>query len=1054
VADSSPITLEQAQRDYLAGNWGAARTVLESLTEPGPDALALLALCRVRLALERQQPGERVDGPGLQNHLHQPLADARFEAERAFALGWLAWLAEEAERAEGHLAACCRRLAADEPGADPTEAAYWLARVRVSLGRPAAVTDFEQVVRSRGGSPRATCWYVDLLWRAGQVERAEQVWKAVRANRKVAGIDEAALLEARVLLRHGEVPRAERVLAEARPAGGVAQVERHLLLAWILSQRRQVDQADALLRQAEEGPYPAGVLATWRQLFNLRHGLAAAQTSRELPAPTIPASAPLALWLRGQEARQAGRDEEAIRAYREAAADPGLRPFARYGLACLGQDDFDQVLAAQPGLFLAVRCRARTLIERFRLRQAAPGEVLGPLEQAARLGYHHPALDHFHALAHLLAGQPTAGDVAEFARQGPGEAAEVRGNRLRAALECAARRLAPAEALALVAGWPEGELSAHDPALRQTIGLQLLRLLLLTVPPCPPADRRAAAEALRARAERLLGDHPRLLLVGDWLRPLPADAPPLPGAADPLTRLWRLACELKEMQGAKDGNAWRDEVAGLRANVRLRPPAQVLLVYEARRRGDPVGLLRLLQEVDAWQAFPAGPPDLVLRVLKSLSAADADTPAWRRTLAGWLALWEPARWSPAARLVAVRSGIVPLHPETDDPPPGTPRTPWLLLQAAQAIGRGEAGVALQWVQRALREEPGLEGAGAHAEAVRRALPELERRARAQALAAVVRFTPEQPPLAPDLLAGAADLLQDDPSGRAILALAAQGDLAGAREALAALAQRADLPRPLVHHLALIFHRAALYGEDQGRAELADRCWRLAWPCWLRFLDSEDGEAEPRYRPLLGRLLDIHARYINDFLCQDQVDAARRHWNYVEGLASLASEGNPALRGELGEAVPRFRAELASSYLTVTWEVLKTGAVAEGWRADYEKGLGYLRRLLSLDRDNVRLLTALVEICGDWFLDCYNNEDPRTLCEQVERFTPFALKLARLVEGRPGEWAARAALAEFCKYRGFIAANPAERISLYREAVRFNPDNENVRQLLAEVEAKE
>ena len=38
----------------------------------------------------------------------------------------------------------------------------------------------------------------------------------------------------------------------------------------------------------------------------------------------------------------------------------------------------------------------------------------------------------------------------------------------------------------------------------------------------------------------------------------------------------------------------------------------------------------------------------------------------------------------------------------------------------------------------------------------------------------------------------------------------------------------------------------------------------------------------------------------------------------------------------------------------------------------------MRLLLSLDRDNGRLLTALVEICGDWFLDLYDTENVERL----------------------------------------------------------------------------
>ena len=106
-------------------------------------------------------------------------------------------------------------------------------------------------------------------------------------------------------------------------------------------------------------------------------------------------------------------------------------------------------------------------------------------------------------------------------------------------------------------------------------------------------------------------------------------------------------------------------------------------------------------------------------------------------------------------------------------------------------------------------------------------------------------------------------------------------------------------------------------------------------------------------------------------------------------------------------------------------------------------MSVLPRLLSLDRDNVRLLTAMVEICGEWFLDLYNAGDRSRLAEHVERFTPFASQLGRLSEDRPGDLAARAALSDFYKFRGFVAGDRAHKIELYRKALRFNPGNDNV-----------
>ncbi len=155
--------------------------------------------------------------------------------------------------------------------------------------------------------------------------------------------------------------------------------------------------------------------------------------------------------------------------------------------------------------------------------------------------------------------------------------------------------------------------------------------------------------------------------------------------------------------------------------------------------------------------------------------------------------------------------------------------------------------------------------------------------------------------------------------------------------------------------------------------------------------------------------------------------------------------------EIAERIERFREELANEYLQITREAMHYGSIPEGWRADYEKGLTYLRRLLSLDRENPHLLVVLVAVCNDWFLDLYHLNDSAGLRGQVERFTPFALQLARRIDERPGDLPARAALADFWKFRGFLAADRAHKAALYREALRFNPANTNVRDLLAELE---
>jgi hypothetical protein len=286
----------------------------------------------------------------------------------------------------------------------------------------------------------------------------------------------------------------------------------------------------------------------------------------------------------------------------------------------------------------------------------------------------------------------------------------------------------------------------------------------------------------------------------------------------------------------------------------------------------------------------------------------------------------------------------------------------------------------------------------------------------------------------------------------VLESALRGDGGAAREGLAALAGRPDLPPRLAHHLALVEQRRALALEGEGRAAEAEPCWRRAWGCWLRLLAAppEEAPSEEARGALLDWLLEAHRRQIHDRLAADAVESAARHWALVQELPALAGGGAAALGEVLARRVERFRDDLATAYLLTTREAMRFGAIAEGWRADYDKGLLDLCRLLGLDRDNRRLLAALVEVCVDWFLDLYNAGDVPRLRAEVERYTPFALHLARLLEGRPDELSARPALANFYKFRGVLSADRAEQAALLREALGLDPTNDNVRRLLADL----
>jgi hypothetical protein len=514
----------------------------------------------------------------------------------------------------------------------------------------------------------------------------------------------------------------------------------------------------------------------------------------------------------------------------------------------------------------------------------------------------------------------------------------------------------------------------------------------------------------------------------------------------PAIRLWELA---QRLTGGAADEDWRQQVRKLRDDDSVKSLAQALLVQEAAGRQDVAGVAGLLEEVDLWRRFRTGPPRFVVQALAATVGLQPTHPAWRRVLGRWLQLWDRGALGPLGSTLATQTGLEVIG-ATAAPPQGVPAVPWLLHQAARALQREDAALALAFVRRAL---VAVENDSAEARAIHDALPELERRARARVLAVTV--VPMEPPPAA-LLVDAVDLLTDTAGGAAVLEAAERGDGSAACAALDALLDQPDLPPRLAHHVALLARRAAAALEGRGQEAEAESHWRRAWRGWLRFLaalpQTGGPPSEEARAALLEELLTPHRHQISHLLAREAMEPARRLWALVQQLPALAPEG--PLRDDLSARAARFRDELATEYLLATREAMHYGVIPEGWRADYEKGLAGLRRLMSLDRDNVRLLTALVEECTEWFFDLYQLGDASTLRQQTERFTPFALQLARVVEDRAGDLAARAALADFYKFRGFVCRDRDQKAALYREALHFNPANDNVRALLAELEPSE
>lgn len=855
------------------------------------DDRARLALARVRKLLAGFLPGMGCDHDRLLAALAAPLRAADQERERPFARAWLLWLDGKLAEALPLLADVEARLlgASDEAAKELlARSAYWLARVRLRLHED-ALSPYEMTLRKLGGSPQATAWFVDLLWRAGRSDRAEQVWKSVRTNRRVLACDEGPLLDARLHLRRGELGPAEKLLREMTPRSGVVMAERHLLLAWLLTAQRKADRAADELVAAATCPYPAAALEEWKRLVADR------LAGKVVTLDPLPPG-----WRDFAEAQsRRARGEESADTYRVAAAVPAVAPFARYGLLCLGEDQAEALLPAAPGLFFAQRLRAHHAIDRYRRRDLGGPALLEVLRQA---GYRSAAVDHFRALVQgtlTLDGTP------------PGP------ERDNAALAAIAQgRDVPVDGLSSVV--------------------------------TDYLDRRR-------RRKALLDNDPAAL---------PEDIGPLVAESRPLT--------------------------------------QAVALHAAASGGDTARVAELLTDAEAWRGL-ARPPRFVVAALEALVLHQPGNAGLNRAIAAWASSW------PAGGL-----GSALLGQGGDEAPPDAPPA-WWLHQAARALLRDDPLAAWRAVQHAETD----------------AAPLVRRRAEA---AGIAHAFPDAG-VPGERLLGLVDALREA-GADTVLDAAARGDAVAVRTGLLALTE----PPALHHPLAVLFWRG-LDADDLKVTEAS-----IAWKHWLALLADSDEPA------LLDHLFGWHRAAVREALAQGRLEAARHHWNVVQGVPSLTS--SEVLAEALKARVAQFRDDLATEYLVHTRDVMRHAEAPDGWRADYDRGLTLLRRLLSLDRDNVRLLTAIVETCAEWFLDFYNTEDAAGMYEQVTRHLPLANHLARLIADRPGELSARAALSEFTKFRGFLERDEDARAVLYREALKFNPNNENVRDLLADMEGGE
>ncbi len=974
-----------------------------------PKEALRLALSRIEKALLAYREDLHFDPVRLRTRLSMVVPGAPQETLRIWALGWIAWLLGENDKAELLLDQAAQMAKSAGDLELLARAGYWLARVQVLRQKPEAIPNYEQLLRVLKGSAQGTVWFVDLLIRAGSLDRAEQVWKSVRANKKVAGANEAALIEARLALRRGESATAEKLLQDMPETSGVLEAEKLLLQAWLAANRKQDATALLLWEEARQRLYPPAALDAWQELLALRE-------KGDLSLPDGLADAPsLRSLFRAQQARAEGRSDEAITGYREALRYDVNQPWARYGLALLGADELNEVQTLATNVFLAARCRLWLALQKFAQRQITPEDWLTILQQQVGQGVRtNPTLEHFRLLGLALRQtRPQIETLQQLLDQAAARQGVERRNYLRAFLELC-DRAAPAAVKEVLPRESLGELW-DDPRLRQEL------------------DR------LRLRAALAGGDEPwTLARLSQRMADLPETEALVP------------ARQLLGLLGRPLTDADRAALAPLEAHPRWQGLAQVLLTHDALTRGDAADVARRLERLDSWSGLRFLPRALLAGLAKFVQAR-ANLPVWKTVLPPWLQRVGPALAGPEAEgesLQALRivAGLVPAPTGPEPPPPGVEPALWYLHQAARLLGRREPLAAREAIQPAREHLDRL--TEEQRDAVLALLPTLERLARAGAILRMIPTPPDAPRTPPAALLDLVTLLDSIPEGQAVLAICQADNRKELHAALQAVLDRDELPERLAHHLALWTFRIATGLEDHAPNDPVDVWWKLCWQAWLRHLLRWTSEERA---PLIDHLLARHRQTLTDRLSRTQIEPARKIWGVIADLPKLAEKLKPALRAELTGRVNVFREALASDYLAQTREVMKQGEIREGFQADYDRGLSHLRRLVNLDRENLRLLTGLVEICHEWFLDFYQAGDRPGLVEQVDRFTPFAMQLASLVQSRPDETAARTALSEFWKFRGFLAPNHDDARRLYEQALEFDPANQNVRELLVKLD---
>ncbi len=304
----------------------------------------------------------------------------------------------------------------------------------------------------------------------------------------------------------------------------------------------------------------------------------------------------------------------------------------------------------------------------------------------------------------------------------------------------------------------------------------------------------------------------------------------------------------------------------------------------------------------------------------------------------------------------------------------------------------------------------------------------------------------------------------------------------------ALADRQSDAR-FLHGLAVLYREKALAGLANGNAEphhwvIGTALWSLLLcsdKFWHYFSQARSTSRETVERSDLGLekqealleeslhgILSLHSTQGSRNFAANRYDQAVVHLRCL----AICQDGRDVLLAALEEQGFHFklafdearleRLQTTASELLDDWcatlvrEADKAAEDAEafkrlpkGIQKNYEGGIKKLEPFINLNIPVKRVLRASLEWYNAWCYDLYLTHDPERIQELMKPACAVADQLVALCIKLRGHTPENQSLSMHFLLRGFTCGDPEQAINEYREALAWNPANENAQKLLGE-----